>query len=132
MYCFNFFRNQLWQHLISYNCFRNMNMCLLEVAMCEKCRSSHFQSEGVSKKFEYWGGWKILGLGGITFAGVSVPHYMPCYFHLPIDPFHCAKFKKNTYIGSRVLTMRHFWTQYGPFAPNNFFFGKLLSFSSTY
>ena len=121
MYCFNFFRNQLWQHLISYNSFRNMNMCLLEVAMCEKCRSSHFQSEGVSKKFEYWGGWKILGLGGITFAGVSVPHYMPCYFHLPIDPFHCAKFKKNTYIGSRVLTMRHFWTQYGPFAPNNFF-----------
>ena len=27
MYCFNFFRNQLWQHLISYNRFRNMNMC---------------------------------------------------------------------------------------------------------
>ena len=44
MYYFNFFRTQLWQHLISYNRFRNMNMCLLEVAMCEKCRSSHFQS----------------------------------------------------------------------------------------
>ena len=50
IYCFNFFRNQLWQHLISYNSFRNMNMCLLEVAMCEKCRSSHFQSEGGVKK----------------------------------------------------------------------------------
>ena len=37
---FNFFRNQLWLHLI-----RNMDMCLLKVAMCEKCKSSHFQSE---------------------------------------------------------------------------------------
>ena len=27
---FNIVRNQLWQHLISYNSFRNMNMCLLE------------------------------------------------------------------------------------------------------
>ena len=32
-----------------------MEMCLLEVAMCEKCRSSHFQPEGEgSKKFEAW------------------------------------------------------------------------------
>ena len=46
-----------------------MNMCLLEVAMCEKCRSSHFQSEGEgSKKFQDWGVKKILELGG-TFAG---------------------------------------------------------------
>ena len=42
MYFFNFFRNQLWQHLISYNSVRDMNMCFLEVAMCEKFRSSHF------------------------------------------------------------------------------------------
>ena len=28
-------------------------MCLLEVAMCETCRSSHFQSDG--------GGWGMLG-----------------------------------------------------------------------
>ena len=28
-------------------------MCLLEVVMCQKCRSSHFQSEG-GKKFEHW------------------------------------------------------------------------------
>ena len=37
-----------------------MNMCLLEVAMCEKCRSSHFHLDGggeeVEKKFEDWGG----------------------------------------------------------------------------
>ena len=46
MHCFNFFRNQLWRHLLSSNSFRNVNMCLLEVAMCEKCRSSHFQSDG--------------------------------------------------------------------------------------
>ena len=59
-----------------------MNMCLLEVAMCEKCRSSHFQSEREgSKKFQDWGVKKILGLGG-TFAGGggggggSVPHIL--------------------------------------------------------
>ena len=56
-----------------------MNMCLLEVAMCEKCRSSHFQSEGEgSKKFQDWGVKKILELGG-TFAGGgggSVPHIL--------------------------------------------------------
>ena len=35
-----------------------MNMCLLEVALCEKCRSSDFQSDG--------GGVEILrtGVGG--------------------------------------------------------------------
>ena len=66
---FQLVSNQLWQHLISYNSFRNMNMCLLEVAMCEKCRSSHFQLEGVSKKFKYWGGWKILGLGVLLLLG---------------------------------------------------------------
>ena len=35
-----------------------MNMGLYEVAMCEKCRSNHFQSEegrgGGVKKFEDW------------------------------------------------------------------------------
>ena len=60
-----------------------MNMCLLEVAMCEKCRSSNFQSEGGVKSLRTWGGVKILGLGGwalpiwrgVTFAGggVSTP-----------------------------------------------------------
>ena len=41
-------------------------MCSFEVAICEKCRSNHFQSEGgESKKFEDWkgAGVKILGLG---------------------------------------------------------------------
>ena len=47
-----------------------MNMCLLEVAICEKCRNSHFQSEGGSKKFEQWGGIeKFLGLGGLPIWG---------------------------------------------------------------
>ena len=58
-------------------------------------------------------------------------HYY--YFHLPIGPFHWAKFKKNSYSGSRVMSMHHFWAQNGPFALNNFFYGKLLkSLSSTY
>ena len=58
IYCFNFFRNPLWQHLISYNKFRNMNMCLLEVAMYEKRRSSHFQSERGVKSLRTEGGVK--------------------------------------------------------------------------
>ena len=43
------------------------------------------------------------------------------------------KILKNSQSQSRVMRMRHFWTQNGPFAPNKLFFGKLLiSFSSTY
>ena len=52
-----------------------MNMCLLEVAMCEKCRSSHFQSEGEgSKIFQDWRVKKILVLGGTFAWGVSTPY----------------------------------------------------------
>ena len=42
-----------------------MNVCLLEEAMCEKCRNSHLLLEGVELKI--WGlvgGQKTLGLGG--------------------------------------------------------------------
>ena len=68
-----------------------MNMSLLEVAMCEQCRSGHFQSEGWGwgKIFEDWGvGEKMLGLGGSqfvrggNFAGGSVPHYIPWLFQI--------------------------------------------------
>ena len=71
---------------VSFNSFRNMNMCLLEVAMCEKCRSSHFQSEGGVKSLSTWGSVKyfrtrggggVTDLGGLTFPGGSVPYYMP-------------------------------------------------------
>ena len=41
-------------------------------------------------------------------------HYY--YFHLPIGLFHCAKFKKNSHSGSRIMKMRHFWVQTDPFA----------------
>ena len=59
-----------------------MNMCLLKVAMCEKCRSSHFQSESESKTFEDWEGrgrLKKLGLGGVTDLGRGLT---------PITPLH--------------------------------------------
>ena len=60
-----------------------MNMCLLKVAMLEKCKSSHFQSKGGSKKFEYWGVKKIVGLGGtftlcVCGGGVSTPLHAVC------------------------------------------------------
>ena len=56
-----------------------MNMCLLEVAMCEKCRSSHFQSEEETKSLRTGRelkNFRITDLGGSggTFAeGVSTP-----------------------------------------------------------
>ena len=36
-------------------------------------------------------------------------------------PFYLCKILKNSYSRSRVMRMHHFWTQNGPFAPNNFF-----------
>ena len=42
-----------------------MNMCLLEVAMCEKCRSSDFQSEGGLKCLS------TVGVGGGGGGGVE-------------------------------------------------------------
>ena len=113
-----------------------MNKCLLEVAMCEKCRNSDFQSEegrrvkslstageGGLKNFRTRGGLPINLSGGRgTFAWGSVPYYMQYNFHLPNDHFNCAKSKNNFYSRYRVTTRRHFWTQYGSFAPNNFFF----------
>ena len=44
--------------------------------------------------------------------------------HLPISPFHCAKFKKNSSSGSRVMRMRNFWAQNSPFPQMRIFFRK--------
>ena len=78
-------------------------MCLLEVAMCEKRRSSHFLSERGSKQFEDWGlGWKfqdwqvtdffIFFLGGgegyFFFLGESTPCYMPCVSFITVLYIH--------------------------------------------
>ena len=52
-------------------------------------------------------------------------HYY--YFHLPIGPSHCAKFKKNSFSRSRVMRMCHFLIQNGPFAPPQFFFSKIIN-----
>ena len=42
-----------------------MDVCLLEVAMCEKCRSSHFQSEWAVQDFRAGGrGLKNFRIGG--------------------------------------------------------------------
>ena len=51
-------------------------------------------------------------------------HYY--YFHLPIGPFHCAKFKKNSYCRSRIIRICYFWAQNGPFGPI-FFFWKIIN-----
>ena len=49
-----------------------MNMCLLEVAMCKKCRSSHFQGEAKRLRTEV-GGKKLLGLEGLLLLGGQYP-----------------------------------------------------------
>ena len=67
-------------------------------------------------------------------------HYY--YFHLPIGPFHCTKFKKiltadqelwgfhcakflkNSSSESRVMRMRYFWVQNDPFPQMRIFFRK--------
>ena len=46
-------------------------------------------------------------------------------------PFSLCKILKNSYSGSRIMTMHHFWTQNGKFAPN-FYWKLLLPFSSSY
>ena len=65
-----------------------MKMCLLEVAMFERFRSSHFQSEWVVKIL------RTAGEGGkgvkecydwgdyFCWGGWSVPHYMPLLFQI--------------------------------------------------
>ena len=67
-------------------------------------------------------GPKYPNLSRTKFFGTN--HYY--YFHLPVGPFHSAKFLKNSFCGSRVMRMHHFWAQNGPFAPIKFFFEKLL------
>ena len=64
-----------------------------------------------------------------NFFGTNHYHYFP---FLPIGPCHCSKFKKNSYNGSRVMTMHLFWAQNGAFATKNFGKKLLISFSSTY
>ena len=61
---------------------------------------------------------KATHLSRTIFFGKN--HY---YFHVPTGPFHCAKFKKNSYFGSRVM-MQHFGAKNGLFAPNKNVFGK--------
>ena len=46
--------------------------------------------------------------------------------HLPISPFHCAKFKKSSSSGSRVMRMCNFWVQNGPFPQIRIFSENLL------
>ena len=43
------------------------------------------------------------------------------HFHLPIGPFHCATFKKNSYSGFRVMRMPYFWAPNGLFAQTRIF-----------
>ena len=54
---------------------------------------------------------------------VGTNHYY--YFHLPIGPFHCTKFKKKFL--QQILSYEDapFWAKNGPFAPN-FFLEKII------
>ena len=43
-----------------------------------------------------------------------------------IGPFHCSKFQKHSYSGSRVMKMHHFWVQNSPFVQMRIFSENLL------
>ena len=47
--------------------------------------------------------------------------------HLPISPFHCARFLKNSSSRSRVMRMCNFWAQNGPFPQMRIFFRKPIN-----
>ena len=65
-------------------------------------------------------GPKYPSLSWAKFFGTN--HYY--YYHLPIGPFHWAKFKKNSYSRSKVMRMRNFWAQNGPFPWMRIFLSK--------
>ena len=67
-------------------------------------------------------GPKMSHLSGNIFFCTNSYHY----FYLPIGPFHCAKFLKNSTSESRVMRMRHFWAQNRPFVQMRIFSENLL------
>ena len=54
-------------------------MCLLEVAMCEKYRRSHFQSEGGPKSLKTVGDQKSLRQGGFLLLGEGGQYPITCH-----------------------------------------------------
>ena len=60
---------------------------------------------------------EMAHLSWAIFFGTN--HYY--YFHVPVDPFYCAKYTTNSFGWSKVVRMPHFWTLNGPFSQNNFF-----------
>ena len=63
-------------------------------------------------------------LWGCAIFGSKMIHLPPT--HLPISSFYCAKFKKNSSSGSRVMRMPNFWAQNGPFSQMIIFSENLL------
>ena len=53
-------------------------------------------------------------------------------FHVPIGPFHYARFLKNPQSQSRVMRMCHFRTQNGPFVLNKFFLVQTITIAFIY
>ena len=84
----------------------------------------------IFKKFlrgdpELWG-WTIFGSKLVhlpqtrTFLGKIIK----TIFIYLLSPFIVQNFKKNSYNGSRVIRMCHFWTQNRSICPNEFFFSE--------
>ena len=53
--------------------------------------------------------------------------YKPLLLSSTYWSFSLCKILKNSYIGSRVMRMHHFWAQIGPFAPKQIFFCKIIN-----
>ena len=71
---------------------------------------------------------KYSNLSWTKFFGTN--HYY--YFHLPIGPFHWAKFKKNSYSRSRAMRIHHFWPKMVHLPPPKKFFGKIINIALIY
>ena len=83
----------------------------------------------------------ILSYEDVPFSGPkwSICHEQFFFWYKPLLllssiywPFSLCKILKNSYSGSRVMRMCHFWAQNGQFAPKNFFFEKIINITLIY
>ena len=90
-----------------------MNMYLLEVAICGKCRSSHFQSDwGITGGLLIWAGLLLLGRGVSTLLHAMIPPTLQCYMEIRLFATLLLKLKdipENVYCKLQVKNLYAHW-----------------------